>query len=161
MYILDEAGQALPAARWMSSLSVKFIGVCQLIRHFKGRLVFIAPSQKFILRTLQHTEILDAVITKKSLKIATVKNYFTRRKYNLYGIPSTDISFSQKPTFFTADKPIKLDKLAEYERDFYEYTVKNKSINTIAEESGRFKMQVLRNIKKFGQVYFDNKTTNK
>lgn len=161
MFILDEAGTALPASRWMSTLSVKFLSTVQLIRHYKARLVFIAPSKKFILRTLQNTEILDAIIEKKKLKIATVKNYLTKRKYNLYDIPPTDITFSQQPSFFTLEKPIKLDRLAEWERDLYEYTVNDKSINQIADETGRYKMQVLRSIKKFGKVYFETKKGNK
>lgn len=161
LFILDEAGQSLPSNRWMSNLSVKMMGTAQLIRHFHGRMVFIAPSKKFILKFVRDPSIRDCVIEKTNLKIAKVKNYLTRRTYNLKNIAPTEIKFSQHPTYFTLDKPIRLDKLADYERDLYEYGVLGKSYGQIASETGRHDIQVQRNIKKFAKVYFDSKTNNK
>jgi len=160
LFILDEAGESLSKTRWMSALSVKMLGTAQLIRHYNGRLIFIAPSSDFILKYLQHPNLKDCVITKKTREIAKVKNYITKSAYTLYDIPPTNIKFSQHPASFTLEKPINLEKLADYERDFYEYTVLNKSLTKIARETGRHDTQVMRNIKKFGQNYFNQKTSN-
>lgn len=155
LYIMDEAGQALPASRWMSSLNVKILGIIQLIRHFHARLIFIAPSKKFIDRHLQYTEIMDAHITKNNQQIATVKNYLTNDKYTLFDVQATSIRFSQVPTYFTLDKPLKLDKLNEWEKDLYAYAMEGKSFKKIAEETGRHPIQVKRVLVKFGKHYFE------
>lgn len=157
MFILDEAGDALTSARWMSAMSVKMLGTAQLIRHYRGRMVFIAPSKDFIVKYLQHPNLKDCIIEKKKRKIASVKNYITGRAYNLYDIPPTSLKFSQHPASFSLEKPINLDKLADYERDLYEYGVLNKSYTTIARETGRHDIQVQRNIKKFAKAYFEQK----
>lgn len=160
LFILDEAGQSLPSNRWMAKLSVKIMGTAQLIRHYHGRMIFIAPNKKFILKFLQDPSIKDCEIHKQSLKVARVKNYLTHRVYNLRRIAPTDLKFSQHPSYFTLEKPIKLDNLADYERDLYEYGVLGKSYTTIAKETGRHDTQIQRNIKKFAKVYFEQKTTN-
>lgn len=160
LMILDEAGESLSKTRWMSQLSVKMLGTAQLIRHYNGRLIFIAPSSDFILKYLQHPNLRDCVIQKKTKKIARVKNYITHSAYTLFDIPPTDIRFSQHPASFSLEKPIKLDKLADYERDLYEYGVLGKSYTKIAKETDRHDTQVMRNIKKFAKVYFESKTTN-
>lgn len=154
LYILDEAGAALPSNRWMSSLSVKILGVAQLIRHYKGRMFFIAPSKKFILTHLQNTEIMDATIEKKGLTFATVKNYLTKQKYNLQDIPPTSFNFSQNPTFFTLEKPLNKDNLNQWEKDLFAYAIEGKSFKRIAEDTGRFPTQVKRSLVAFGQHYF-------
>lgn len=159
LFIYDEAGETLSKTRWMSALSVKMLGTAQLIRHYSGRLIFISPSSDFILKYLQHPNLRDCVINKIGRKVAKVKNYLTHSAYTLTDIEPTDIKFSQHPASFSIQKPIKLDKLAEYERDVYEYGVLNKSMTKIAKESGRQDTQVQRNIKKFIKVYFESKTT--
>lgn len=154
LFILDEAGAALPSNRWMSALSVKMLATVQLIRHYKGRIFFIAPSKDFIVRHLQNTEIMDCVIEKKGLQVATVKNYLTKEKYNLYEIPGTSVKFSQMPSFFTLDKPLNKDNFNDWERDLYAYAIEGKSFKQIAEETGRFPTQVKRSLVSFGQHYF-------
>ena len=121
VFILDEAGKIVSRMRFMSKLNTKIMNVIQLIRHYSGYFIAIAPSEKFIDSNFGNTDILDARIKKTGLKFATVKNYLTQEVYTLEDIEATSIRYSQHPADFSLERKVKIDKLPEQARIAYQY----------------------------------------
>lgn len=96
LYILDESGKHLPRMGFMSTQNKDFMGVLQLIRHYDGGFIGIAPSQKRIDSGFLNTDILDAKIKKISLTNAKVTDYYSGECYFLNNLPRTSIIHNSK-----------------------------------------------------------------
>lgn len=117
LFILDEAGKHLKRRRFMSNSNVKIMDIVQLIRHYDGGLIGIAPSSKLIDTLFLNTDLLDARIRKagnkqRSKKIAKVYDIYNNEIYTLYDLPRTSIKHNAKTdAIFTMDKKVDIKKL--------------------------------------------------
>jgi len=114
LFILDESGKHIARMAFMTSQNKSFMDMLQLIRHYDGGFIGIAPSQKRIDSGFLNTDILDAKISKLSLTIAKVVDYFNNDCYFLTDLPKTSIQHSSKDLAeFSMNKKVDINKMEE------------------------------------------------
>jgi hypothetical protein len=114
LFILDESGKHIARMGFMSSQNKSFMDILQLIRHYDGGFIGIAPSQKRIDSGFLNTDILDAQIKKITLTTAKVMDNFIGECYFLNDLPRTSIKHSSKDLAeFSMEKKIDVNKLEE------------------------------------------------
>jgi len=117
LYVLDEAGKHMPRLRFMSTQNVKIMQTVQLVRHYDGGLILIAPSSKLVDSNFMNTDLLDARIRKlgnkkRTKKIAKVIDIYNGNVYFLYDLPKTSIKHNSKTdAIFTMEKKVDLKTL--------------------------------------------------
>lgn len=125
LYILDESGKHIARMAFMSSQNKNFMDILQMIRHYDGGFIGIAPSQKRIDSGFLNTDILDAKLKKVSLTTVKVTDYFNNECYFLYDIPRTSIRHSSKDlAVFSMEKQVDmktLDDCCQFAHHYYKF----------------------------------------
>lgn len=96
LYILDEAGKAVRRRTPMDRLNINILDSIQVIRHYRGNLIFIAPADHFIDSAMLGSDVLDVRIRKWNFKNPKVGVWFDlmeERRIDLDGIPATQIRY--------------------------------------------------------------------
>lgn len=114
LYILDESGKHIAKMAFMSGQNKNFMNILQLIRHYDGGFIGIAPSTKRVDSGLLNTDILDAKITKITLTTAKIVDYFNNCCYFLNDLPRTSILHSSKDlAVFSMERKVEIEKLSD------------------------------------------------
>lgn len=112
LFILDEAGKHLRRMGFMSKKNQAIMDAVQLIRHFDGGLICIAPAQRFIDSGLLDTDVIDFIIKKVSRQYAKAFLMGSRRFIKLINVPGTSIKFNSKDIAeFTLEKKVNFQGL--------------------------------------------------
>jgi len=156
LFILDEAGKHIKRLRFMSTTNVKIIEIVQLIRHYDGGLIGIAPNSKYVDTNFLNTDVLDARIRKlgnkrKSRKIAQVIDIYNNNNYSILDLPKTSIPHNSKTdAIFTMEKIIDLETLpfccqvAKLYADTGSYSIVAKRLDLHSEQ---VKREVIKHLK--------------
>lgn len=135
LYILDESGKHIARMGFMSGQNKNFMNLLQLIRHYDCGFIGIAPSEKRIDSGFTNTDILDAKITKLTLKTAKVLDYFNNICYFLNDLPKTSIIHSSKDLAdFNMEKQIdlkKLDDCCQFAHYYYKFGSFHKALKAM------------------------------
>lgn len=113
LMILDELGKHLKKMRFASEQNLLIMDTVQLIRHYDGGLIGIAPNETFIDQSFLNTDILDAQIYKESQSRSVIKLAKEKEPYIAFHTPATSIRYNSKDTaLFTSRPTLNLDTLS-------------------------------------------------
>lgn len=107
LYILDELGKHLKKMRFGSEMNLLIMDTVQLVRHYDGGFIGIAPNETFIDSSFLNTDILDAKIYKESRSLTRIKIVKESEPYLAYHTPSTSIDYNSKDTAEFTRKPVR------------------------------------------------------
>lgn len=104
LFILDEAGKAMPRRSPMNKLNVQLLQNFQTLRHSDLNLIFICPDEKYIDSASLGTDVIDVRIIKKfrlsdgkpNRKIALWVDLLTNRAVTITGLESTTLEYNDK-----------------------------------------------------------------
>lgn len=96
LFILDEAGRAMPRRQAMSSLNRKLIDKLQILRKYKLSSIWIAPHDKYVDTNSLGSDVLDGLFLKPNFqnpKVALYHDSLEDIDKTITGVPPTSISF--------------------------------------------------------------------
>jgi len=122
LYILDEAGKAMPRRSPMNKLNIQLLQNFQTLRHSDLSLIIICPHEKYIDSASLGTDVLDLRIQKRysfpdgnpNPKIALWYDLLTNRATTLTGIEETSLRYNDKwDCIFKKDSVSKIPKFKD------------------------------------------------
>jgi len=96
IFVLDELAKHLNRVRFMTELSKLILDAMTLAAHYDCHFICCTVTEALVDKVLLETELLDCWIKKKSKKVATVKNYLSKKVYMIKKIPRTTIRYNRR-----------------------------------------------------------------